>query len=180
MERSCAIGEADMLDVSLEAWRRTLHACGCDPELGHLAFDIHQRIGNEMARLFDDVPAFLKTVTDSGLLTALVTNSSFRSQSAKVDLVGLTGFFDVIVISGEYGFAKPDPRIFRLALERLGCAPQDAWHVGDSLASDVAGAAAAGIVSVWLNRDRQHREPSDPSPDIEVSSLDELSELLNT
>ena len=178
MEPLCASGDADVLDVSLEAWRRTLHACGCDPALGQTAFEIHQRIGNDNARLFDDVPPFLDLIKTAQLRTALVTNSSVRSQTAKIELMGLTSVFDAVVISGEHRVVKPDPRIFHIALDQLGCSPSEAWHIGDSLATDVAGAAAAGVVSVWLNRDGIERSPSDPTPDIEIRSLRELSNLL--
>lgn len=178
MESRCATGQVDVLDVSLEAWRRTMEACGCGREAGQQAFDVHQRVGNEMARLFDDVSDFLRDVVSLGLRTALVTNSSVRSQTAKIELMGLTSAFDAVVISGQHGIAKPDPAIFAIALEALGCESSEAWHIGDNLATDVAGAVAAGIVSVWLNRDGQVREPGDPLPDIEVSSLHELSGLL--
>lgn len=173
-ESPCAIGEADVLDVSLEAWRRAVTACGCDPELGFFAFETHQRIGNEMARLFDDVPAFLERVSQMGLQTALVTNSSVRSQSLKIEVVGLHCFFDAIVISGAHGTAKPDPAIFQIALDALECDPGHAWHIGDSLSTDVAGAVAAGLTSVWINRDGQQAPTSDPIPDIEVTSLDQV------
>lgn len=178
MEPLCASGDADVLDVSLEAWRRTLEACGCDPALGETAFDIHQRIGDGMARLFDDVPAFLDYIRTAELRTALVTNSSVRSQTVKIELMGLTSVFDAVVISGEHGVVKPDPGIFHIALRQIGCSPAEAWHVGDSLSTDVAGAAAAGVVSVWLNRDGFERSASDPTPDIEIRSLRELSDLL--
>jgi putative hydrolase of the HAD superfamily len=179
MELLCAIGEADLADVSLEAWRRALEACGCDSTLGQTAFDIHQRIGNEMSRLFEDAAPFLDRTKAAGLRMALVTNSSVRSQTAKIELMGLTSGFDAIVISGDHGIVKHEPQIFHIALELLGCSPAEAWHVGDSLASDVAGAAAAGVVSVWLNRDGMRRTSSDPTPDIEISSLQELSDLLD-
>jgi HAD-hyrolase-like len=50
------------------------------------------------------------------------------------------------------------------------------WHVGDSLATDVAGAVAVGIRSVWLNRTGRQLAPSDPRPDSEITSLRELRE----
>lgn len=180
MESLCANGQADVLDVSLEAWRRTMEACGFDRAAGREAFDIHQRIGNEMARLFDDVPEFLENVQALGVRTALITNSSVKSQTAKIELMGLTSAFDAVVISGEHGIVKPDQRIFEVALRKLECAPSEAWHVGDSLSTDVAGALGSGIVAVWLNRDHQVRTSTDPRPDIEVSSLTQLAGFLGS
>ena len=58
--------------------------------------------------------------------------------------------FDVIVDSARVGWSKPDPRIFRSALDALGVAPADAWFVGDSLPRDMAGARAVGMPHAWL------------------------------
>ncbi|MGH7573467.1 MAG: HAD family hydrolase, partial [Gemmatimonadota bacterium] len=56
--------------------------------------------------------------------------------------------------------------------------PSDVWHVGDSLSTDVAGALTSGISSVWLNRRRQELGPSDPHPDLEITSLGAIPPLL--
>ena len=54
------------------------------------------------------------------------------------------------------------------AAEALGVEPGDAWHVGDSLSADVAGANAAGLGAVWLNRDGLVRRGGDPEPDHDI------------
>jgi putative hydrolase of the HAD superfamily len=92
----------------------------------------------------------------------------------------LAGHFDAVVISGEIATAKPDSAIFEATLDRLQLTRAGVWHVGDSLSTDVAGAAAAGIGSVWLNRSRRVPGPADPRPDIEVVSLRGLLGLLVT
>lgn len=83
-----------------------------------------------------------------------------------------------MVISGEIGVAKPDPAIFEVALARANLTTNDVWHVGDSLSTDVAGAIAAGIKSVWLNRTGRSRGPSDPVPTYEVGTLRDLGKLV--
>ena len=61
-------------------------------------------------------------------------------------------FFDAIVISGELGISKPDPRFFDDAMRQLGDPDRtDVLVVGDSLTSDIAGAVASGIDSCWYN-----------------------------
>jgi HAD superfamily hydrolase (TIGR01509 family) len=149
VERRCWVGEMDVLDVSREVWRRAVHACGHDqPSVVALAYNMHQQVGREMSRLFDDVPVFLAALREAQIATALVTNSSTRTQQAKLEAVGLESAFDVVVISGSIGVAKPDAAIFEAALGRLRLTSAHVWHVGDSLSTDVAGAAAAGIPSV--------------------------------
>lgn len=61
-------------------------------------------------------------------------------------------YFRVILSSMAAGVAKPDPRLFALGLEAVGCAAGEALHCGPSLPEDVAGAQAAGLRPVWVNR----------------------------
>jgi putative hydrolase of the HAD superfamily len=165
-------------DVRDEIWRRTLHRCGCDDgPLALLAARTHARIESESYRLFDDARRFLE-MPPMDLPLGLVTNGPSDLQREKINVLGIEHRFSVIVVSGEVGFAKPDPRPFLVALQSLSVAPAHAWHVGDSMAMDVAGADAAGVRSVWLNRRRVQTGTDDRSPTIEIHSLDELSTQL--
>ena len=66
---------------------------------------------------------------------------------------GLNGLLDGTVTSAETGSRKPDPGIFGAALELAGCDPAEALHVGDTAEEDVAGAKAAGIRPLLIDRD---------------------------
>jgi putative hydrolase of the HAD superfamily len=81
----------------------------------------------------------------------IVSNNLLEEQREKLRACGLDACIDVLVVSEEAGVSKPDPRIFRLALERLGCGPADAVMIGDSWSADVRGALAAGIRAIWFN-----------------------------
>jgi putative hydrolase of the HAD superfamily len=100
-------------------------------------------------------------------------------QREKLQVMEVDSYFDLVLAAGELGIGKPDPGIFRFALDKLGVAPEQVWHVGDSLISDVAGAKAAGLTAVWLNRRGLKREDAQPEPDYEVASLSELLPLLD-
>ena len=67
---------------------------------------------------------------------------------------------------------KPEPPLFREAIDRLGCAPHAAAMVGDSTASDIEGGRAAGMFTIWLNA--EHQGPLPASVDMLVRDLDEL------
>jgi HAD superfamily hydrolase (TIGR01509 family) len=95
----------------------------------------------------------------------IVTNNDLAEQRTKLDVCGLAHYVDVIVASRDVGWAKPDPRIFAIALERLGVARRRAVMVGDSWAADVVGARAAGIAAVWFNPCRE------PCPEAEVLQI---------
>jgi putative hydrolase of the HAD superfamily len=78
----------------------------------------------------------------------LVSNFDGRLLSICTGL-GIAEHFDVIVISSHAGSAKPDPRIFESALQRLGVDRAEAIHVGDSEPEDVEGTHAAGLRRSW-------------------------------
>ena len=90
-----------------------------------------------------------------GVALALVTNGETPSQRGKIDKVGLVPYFDVVVVEGEFGIGKPDPAVFRHALAAVGRQPHEAWMVGDDLAKDIAGGAAAGLHTVWVDSRRE-------------------------
>lgn len=79
-----------------------------------------------------------------------VVSNFYGNLVAVCDDVGVRPFFGVIVDSVWAGCTKPDPRIFRRALEGLRVSPAEATFVGDSLARDMVGARAAGMAHVWL------------------------------
>ena len=83
-----------------------------------------------------------------------------------------------VFTSGEVGVGTPDPAIFEMALDWLGVPASDAVMVGDSAKRDVAGALAAGIRSVWVNRNGTKWDHTAPRPDAEIASLDELEKVL--
>lgn len=82
-----------------------------------------------------------------------------------------------ILISEAVGAYKPHPLMFESALRRLGLAPHEVLHVGDSDVDDVAGARAAGLRVAWLNREKRPRRPDVPEPDFEIRDLTELVKL---
>jgi putative hydrolase of the HAD superfamily len=91
------------------------------------------------------------------------------SLGAVLERCGLAAHLDGAVSSAEAGAPKPDPAIFVSALELAGCEPAEALHVGDTREEDVAGAQAAGIRALLLDRD---------GSDGDISSLAEIEEHL--
>lgn len=102
--------------------------------------------------LFDDALPCLDTLHAAGVRLGLITNGELDFQLAKLDATALTGRFEHVVASGEFGIAKPDPRIFEHACALFGATPEETLYVGDRLATDALGAAASGLTGVWLDR----------------------------
>ena len=104
--------------------------------------------------LWDDVPEgvreSLERFRGAGLRLAVVSNSNGTLRAA-LERLGLGAAFDVVLDSAVEGVEKPDPRLFLLALQRLGAEARTAVHVGDIYHVDVVGARAAGIRPVLLD-----------------------------
>lgn len=82
---------------------------------------------------------------------AMITNGATQRQKAKIMNTHLNSCFEIIIISEEVGFSKPDRRIFELALNKLNVEPEATLFVGDDLEKDIAGCQNANIKGVWFN-----------------------------
>lgn len=100
---------------------------------------------------------------------ALVSNGEPDHQRAKLATLGIAGAFETTVFGTPETGVKPDPAPFHRALDALEVSPSRAVHVGNSLASDVAGAQAAGLTAVWFRA--EGAAAGDHSPDHVVDDL---------
>lgn len=117
----------------------------------HLWTGVDHRTGPALARL-----------RSAGLLLGVVSNSDGRVEQA-LAAAGLREFFDVVVDSGLAGVEKPDPRIFRLALEALAVSPDEAIYIGDIYEVDAIGARAAGLQAALVDPDGRHGDRGLPT-----------------
>lgn len=105
----------------------------------------------------------------------IVTNNRLAEQQEKLRYLGLSHLVDALITSEEVGVLKPDPRIYQVALARLGSLPAQTVMVGDNWQADVLGAQAAGIRPLWLNRTGTARPLAHVA---EITSLEPLAEVL--
>lgn len=108
----------------------------------------------------------------------IITNGFTELQAIRLERMGMTDYFDHVVISEEVGVAKPDFAIFDHA-HRISGAPakEPMLMVGDNPHSDILGGIDFGIETCWLNVDCKPR-PSGIEPHYQVASLSELKALL--
>jgi putative hydrolase of the HAD superfamily len=104
--------------------------------------------------VYPDTLNTLKHWSNQEVELGIVSNFDSRIH-AVLSALELTDFFSSITISSEVGVAKPDPQVFAAALKKHSCAPEEAWHVGDSFQDDYQGARAAGLRGFWLKRPNQ-------------------------
>lgn len=103
----------------------------------------------------------LEGLRDRGLRLAVISNAD-GSVATYLENAGLADLFELILDSGREGVEKPDPAIFRMALDRMGLAPRETVFVGDTWPVDVVGARRAGIPAIYLAEDDR---PAPEEPD---------------
>lgn len=113
--------------------------------------------------VYPDTIRFLQYWRDRKVELGILSNFDSRIY-AVLDVLGLTNYFTSITISTEAGAAKPSQRIFEVAIAKHRCAPEQAWHIGDSYREDYEGAKSANLRGIWLRRADQ----TIPTPSPEV------------
>ena len=95
----------------------------------------------------------------------------------RLEEMGIRRYFDVIASSAEEGVAKPDPGIFRIALGRAGCTPEQAVMIGDRIDNDIVPAKQMGMKTVWIKQGvgkYWNIQGDCETPGYEVNNLSEL------
>ena len=121
---------------------------------------------------YDDVLPALAILKQHFSLIAL-TNGN-----ADIGLTGLADYFVRQISAADVQAAKPDPAMFLDAMRQQALEPQHILHIGDHAIHDIAGARAAGVASVWMNRAGQDWDQAEFSADYEVRDFNQLLDLL--
>lgn len=125
--------------------------------------------------LMPDAIKLLAALKAKALKLGVVSNN-YATIRQTLDELGLTEFFDCIVISEEVGLQKPDPAIIALACERCNARPEETIYVGDH-PFDITCAHEAGAAAAWLPPNRWYRLPEGSrEPEMRLAGLWELLE----
>jgi YjjG family noncanonical pyrimidine nucleotidase len=153
-------GERTPGEVRIERFRRLVAEAGLaeltgrapEPLAVELADSFVAGLGT-FGELYDGAAELLAALASlDGIALGLVTNGLGEVQRARLARLGLDDRFGSVVVSGEVGVSKPDPRIFELAIAELAAARGNrALMVGDNLQADIAGGRAAGLDTCWYN-----------------------------
>lgn len=109
----------------------------------------------------------------------ILANQNLGSEE-RLEKLGLLRYIDLVIASAEEGVAKPDLRIFQIALGRANCKPEEAVMVGDRIDNDIIPANRIGMKTVWIKQGfGGYAEPKELEelPDYTVTSLVEITEL---
>jgi putative hydrolase of the HAD superfamily len=138
---------------------------------------IYRAISRKRLRLFPDVKEILARLRASYRL-ALVSDAQPFYAHPEIRAVGLEGYFDPIVISADYGFRKPDRRLFQAALDSLGLGPNEAVFVGNDMYRDIYGAGQIGMRTVFFSSNQGLQSYPDASPTRVITRFEQVPEAL--
>ncbi|MGB3240916.1 MAG: HAD-IA family hydrolase [Geitlerinemataceae cyanobacterium] len=158
----CAFSGIDALDLpsfEYEWWRsiafqtfQTLGAIDRFPDFEEFFAELYHHFATaEPWVVYADVLPALQYWQQQGIELGVVSNFDTRLYPV-LEQLQLASFFTSITLSSEVGTAKPEPAIFRAALEKHNCEPTAAWHIGDSDLEDYRGAKALGLRGIWIDR----------------------------
>jgi 2-haloalkanoic acid dehalogenase type II len=151
--------------------RLAAETAGYDHSLVEPAFSVFLEARHRITLYSDVVPA-LRRLRTAGYCLGTLSNGN-----ADVQRLGLGHLFDFSLSAASTGRAKPHPRMFEEACRRASVAPAQLAHIGDEPDTDLAGAQAAGVTVIWMNRGGQRVEPG-VAHHAEVRDMTELLTLL--
>lgn len=162
-------------------YREALDGALPPPAAAALAERAYARMASPAAyALYPDTRPALADLRARGHLLGIVSNweAWLRTLLEATGLLDVAG--DVVVISGEVGLEKPDPRIFARAVDATGLRPDELAYVGDSATADARASRAAGLHAVLLARDDRHPSPDDEgAADLVLDGLGGLPDALD-
>jgi 2-haloacid dehalogenase len=169
-------GELDPTEVRHRRFEQFNRSVGLDADAHLMADEFVWGLGAH-GELYHGVADLLAALASRASL-ALVTNGLGDVQRSRLSRLGITDYFDAIIVSSEVGVTKPRPAIFELAFAALGEPEKStAVMIGDSLTSDIAGGRNFGIATCWYNRHGQVADRGD-APTHEIIDLAELLGLV--
>jgi putative hydrolase of the HAD superfamily len=164
--------------------RESLSSVGFDlpaDVVDHIVALDHSAYSNSIPSVEPDVMHTLEGLHAAGYRMGLVSNVTLLPSHMRQDLerLGLAPYLGASVFSSEVGVRKPDARIFREALTRVGAEATESVFVGDRLLDDVTGAQGVGMRAVLTHQFRQEEDPS-IEPDATIEHLGELPAVLGS
>jgi putative hydrolase of the HAD superfamily len=109
---------------------------------------------------------------------AVVTDAQSANARGELHKVGLLGYFDPVVVSGDHGYRKPDRRLFQFALDGMNVAAGNTLYVGNDMYRDIFGAREAGMQTVMFDSDQGSKAHPGCVPDHTITDFGDLLPIL--
>ena len=133
----------------------------------------------ELEKLYPDIKMILEILSQKYKLGVIA--NQVAGTKDRLDNWGIGKCFDVVVASAEAGCAKPDLKLFNLALEQAGCKPNEAVMIGDRLDNDVVPAKQLGMKTVWVRQGfakYQSISNETEKPDFIIDTIGDILDIL--
>jgi putative hydrolase of the HAD superfamily len=166
-------------EIDVEAiWNEFLIQEGIrsEPVRGQLAkviAHLYRGISRNRLQLYPDVKEVLNELKVSYKL-ALVSDAQSCYALPEIRAVGLSGYFNPLVISSHYGYRKPDRRLLEKALDKMGLDASEVLTVGNDMFRDIYGASLLGIKSIFIDSNQGAKSYGDTAPSYRIQRFDEI------
>jgi HAD superfamily hydrolase (TIGR01509 family) len=164
-------------EVRGERSRRILDSLGLDRKYQNKLTEIYLSLYPDISTPTDSAADVVEKLHGKFRL-GVISNGFMDMQYSKLSAIKLKHYFQIIILSENFGIRKPDSRIFHEASSQLDCQPRECLYIGDSFLNDIIGARNAGMYACWYNPGSLAIPESDIIPDIEIKSLDEIIAIL--
>ena len=131
---------------------------------------LYRVLSRERFRLFPDSLPVLEEIKKSVYPLAIVSDAQKVFCREEGDILGLTPFFNHVIMSTYLGFRKPDPRIFNISCILFNVSPEEAVYIGNDIETDIKGAKGIGMQSILLDRNGKSKD-REPKPDFYATNL---------
>ncbi len=141
-------------------WRSFVEEmCSTLPEPARATEEMWRRFDRgDLQQLYSDVRPTLRALRQRAVPMAIISN--FRPDLEDyLRRLRIRSYFRFVICSSVVGLAKPDRRIFDLAVQQAGVPAQQIYYVGDDLSDDVAGSRNAGLTPLLIDRNGYHENP---------------------
>jgi putative hydrolase of the HAD superfamily len=140
---------------------------------------LHRSLITKRIGLYMDVYGTLDMLKKKGYLLGIVSDSQPEHAYPELRMLGIDGFFDTKIISGEFGYKKPDRRLFEECMRRLGVSPSESIYIGNDLDRDIRGANNAGMNSVLVMTKHGQDDIGQDIPHYTIDRISEISRVLD-
>jgi len=139
--------------------------------------EMHRGISRRKLRLYPFVSEVLDALRGA-IPMGVVTDAQSAYARAELQQVGILDYFHPIIVSGDYGYRKPDPRLFHFAIDALGVPAESILYVGNDMHRDIYGARQVGMQTLMFDSDQGTKEYEECAPDHRITDYRDLLTLL--
>lgn len=139
--------------------------------------ELHRGIARKRLRLYPQVREVLDQLRPHYRM-AIVTDAQSAYAVAELHAVGLLDYFSPVIVSGDYGYRKPDVRLFQKALDALDMLPEQVLFIGNDMQRDVYGPQQLQIKTIFSSSNQGEKQFQAVQPDYIISQFGELLQAI--